>query len=184
MSRNEVDIAGKDRLDAGDDRLAGNRRRFAPARTHAGAKTMSGRLIGIARVAALRAPPEEIAFARVSVEAGIDGDARGKKRDRQVTILFRESWDDACRELGVALPWTTRRANLLVEGLPPPQQTRGKLRIGDVTLEVRLETDPCMLMERMHNGLKAALTPAWRGGVCCNVVTGGDIRLGNPVTLS
>jgi MOSC domain-containing protein YiiM len=145
---------------------------------------MTGKLIGIAKVAELRAPLQEMNTASVSVEAGIDGDARGRKIDRQVTVLFRESWDDACRDLGVRLPWTTRRANLLVEGIAPPQQTGGNLKIGDVILKVMLETDPCMMMERAHEGLKAALTPDWRGGVCCKVVSGGDIKLGDTVQLS
>ena len=128
---------------------------------------MSGKLIGIARAAELRAPLEEMQSSRISVEAGIDGDARGRKRDRQVTVLFRESWESACRELGAALPWTTRRANLLVTGVPAPQKTGGRIRIGDVVLQIMLETDPCELMERAKPGLKAALTPEWRGGVCC-----------------
>ena len=144
---------------------------------------MTGKLIGIARVTELRAPLEELPAASVSVEAGIAGDARGAKRDRQVTVIFRESWDDACRELGVTLPWVTRRANLLVEGLPPLQSSGGRLKIGETVLEVTMETDPCFLMEKMHKGLKAALTPAWRGGVCCKVVAGGAIKLGDPVAL-
>lgn len=145
---------------------------------------MTGRLIGIARAAELRAPLEELDEAAVTVASGIDGDARGRKTDRQITILFRESWDDACRELGVTLPWVTRRANLLVEGIAPPQAPGGRIAIGDVVLQIALETDPCFLMEKMHKGLKAALTPAWRGGVCCTVVSGGAIALGDAVTLS
>jgi MOSC domain-containing protein YiiM len=145
---------------------------------------MTGKLIGIARCAELRAPLREVQASTISVEAGVDGDARGRKPDRQVTVLFRESWDDACRELGVALPWTTRRANLLIEGVSPPQRAGGKIRIGDVTLAITLETDPCYLMEKAHAGLKAALTPAWRGGVCCNVISGGSVRVGDAVSIT
>lgn len=145
---------------------------------------MSGKLIGIAKAAQLRMPLEEMQSATVSVEGGIDGDIRGRKRDRQITVLFRESWDDACRELGVSLPWTTRRANLLVEGIAAPQIAGGQIRIGDVVLEIRMETDPCDLMERAHSGLKSALTPDWRGGVCCNVVTGGQLRIGDSVSFT
>ena len=145
---------------------------------------MTGKLIGIVRAEQLRAPLVEMQSATVSVDAGISGDARGRKTDRQVTVLFRESWDDACRELGVSLPWTTRRANLLIEGVPVPHSAGGKIHIGDVVLDVRLETCPCQLMERAHTGLRAALTPNWRGGVCCNVVTGGEIHLGDPVLLT
>jgi MOSC domain-containing protein YiiM len=143
---------------------------------------MTGRLIGIARARALRAPLEEMTAAKVSVEAGIEGDARGTKPKRQITVLFREGWGDACRELGMALPWTARRANLLVEGFERPRSIGGRLRIGEIELEVMLETDPCMLMERTQAGLKAALTPDWRGGVCCNVLAGGTIRVGDAVS--
>jgi len=144
---------------------------------------MSGKLIGIARVHELRAPLEELQSASVSVERGIAGDARGMKPKRQVTVLFREGWDDACQELGVTLPWVTRRANLYVEGIERPRQTGGRLMIGGIELEVMLQTDPCMLMEQFHAGLKAALTPDWRGGVCCNVIRGGEIRVGDAVSL-
>ena len=145
---------------------------------------MSGKLVGIARAAELRAPLQEIQSSTISVEAGIDGDARGRKLNRQVTVLFRESWDDACRELGVTLPWTTRRANLLVAGVAAPQSTGGKIQIGDVTLEIKQETDPCYLMDKAHEGLKSALTPKWRGGVCCKVLSGGSIRVGDAVSIT
>ena len=145
---------------------------------------MTGKLIGIARAAELRSPLEELPAASLSVESGIEGDVRGRKPGRQVTVLFRESWDDACRELGVMLPWVTRRANLLVEGLPPLQAAGARLKIGETVLEATMETDPCFLMEKAHKGLKNALTPAWRGGVCCKVVSGGVLKLGDLVTLS
>ena len=145
---------------------------------------MTGRLIGIARAAELKSPLEQVDDAAISVEAGIAGDARGRKHNRQVTVLFREGWDDACRDLGVRLPWVTRRANLLVEGVAPPQAAGGQIAIGDVRLEITMQTDPCFLMERAHAGLKAALTPAWRGGVCCRVLAGGVVRIGDSVALS
>jgi MOSC domain-containing protein YiiM len=96
--------------------------------------------------------------------------------------VFREGWDAACRELGVELPWTTRRANLFVEGVPVPAEGK-RLVIGSLVLEVTQETEPCQLMEAAHRGLRAALTPEWRGGVCCRVVQGGTIRVGDRVDV-
>lgn len=145
---------------------------------------MTGKLVAIARAAELRAPLQELQSSNITIEAGIDGDARGRKADRQVTVLFRESWDDACRDLGVTLPWTTRRANLLVAGVAAPQAAGGKMRIGNVMLQIMLETDPCFLMEQAHEGLKAALTPNWRGGVCCKVLSGGSIAVGDVVSIT
>jgi MOSC domain-containing protein YiiM len=144
---------------------------------------MQGLLVGIARVRELRAPLEESEDANVTVARGIEGDARGMKPGRQVTVLFREGWEDACDEVGAALPWVTRRANLYVEGVERPREVGGRIRIGDVVLAVAEETRPCELMERAHTGLRRALTPDWRGGVCCNVVAGGAIRIGDAVEI-
>jgi MOSC domain-containing protein YiiM len=142
-----------------------------------------GTLIGIARVTKLGGPPEEVSSTGVSVRAGIAGDARGTKRNRQVTVLFREGWQEACRGLGTDLPWTLRRANLYVQGVECPRTAGARLRIGQIVLEVTQETDPCDLMERAHPGLRGALTPEWRGGVCCAVVMGGPITVGDSVEV-
>lgn len=145
-----------------------------------------GKLIGLARTARRLAAMEEIPHATITVEAGITGDARGHKPGRQITLLFREDWEAACRDvpgLGAVLPWVTRRANLLVEGLVNPRRAGGYMIIGEVVLEVAGETEPCALMEKAQAGLKAALTPDWRGGVCCKVVKGGEIAQGNFVIL-
>ncbi len=144
---------------------------------------MSGLLIGIARAATLRAPLEELPAATIGVEDGVEGDSRGRKKDRQVTVLFREGWEDACHEVGAVLPWVTRRANLYVEGLVFPRASDWQLAIGDVVLEVTMETAPCQLMERAQRGLRRAMTPDWRGGVCCRVIAGGRIAVGDAVEL-
>ncbi len=119
----------------------------------------------------------------IGVSDGIAGDARGVRAGRQVTVVFREGWEAACRDLGVELPWTTRRANLLVEGVPVVPRKGRRLVIGAAVLEVTQETQPCQIMEAAHRGLRAALTPDWRGGVCCRVVQGGAIRIGDRVDV-
>ena len=140
-----------------------------------------GNLVGIARARELGAPLEELVQASISVEAGLAGDVRGRKHNRQVTVVFREGWEDACRDLGAHVPWTARRANLLIANLDPPRAPGGLLRIGDVELEITMETKPCHLMDRARDGLRQALQPDWRGGVCCVVRRGGDIALGDTV---
>ena len=141
-----------------------------------------GHLLAIAHAPVKRGPLTCLSEAEVGVAAGVIGDARGKRPGRQVTVVFREGWDAACRELGVELPWITRRANLLVEGVPVPREGK-RLVIGALVLEVTQETQPCQVMEAAHRGLRAALTPEWRGGVCCRVVQGGTIRVGDRVDV-
>ena len=144
---------------------------------------MMGHLVGIARVRELRAPLEELEAASISVASGVDGDVRGRKPGRQVSILFREGWEKACRAAGTDLPWTARRANLCVEGFDFPRTVGWQVTIGEAVLEVTMETEPCHLMDRAHFGLRKAMIPDWRGGVCCNVIAGGRISLGDAVRL-
>ena len=140
-------------------------------------------LIAIALKTAPRTPMKVIETARITTTAGVDGDARGEPGGRQVTVLCRDAWRDACDELNVELPWTFRRANLLVEGIPLFESTGKQLRIGDALFEITGETEPCGLMDAQHTGLLKALEPHWRGGVCCRVLAAGDISVGDTVIV-
>ena len=147
-----------------------------------------GRLIGIARHGRPKGPMEVVDAALITREGGIAGDFRGamkgKPYKRQVTLIEREDWDAAMAETGHTLPWQERRSNLLVEGIDLPQTRGVRLTIGDdVVLEITRETDPCERMEALAEGLRAALTPDWRGGACAMVVTGGTIRVGDRIRI-
>jgi len=119
----------------------------------------------------------------ITPEAGLAGDKRSRPGRRQVTLMSRADWLQACAELGVELEWTTRRANLLVDELPLYLSTGAFIHIGDVLLEITGETDPCARMEASHSGLFQALLPQWRGGVTCKVIRGGNFRCGDSVVL-
>jgi MOSC domain-containing protein YiiM len=143
----------------------------------------TGKLSGICVRPAEGAPVKEVTAATIQVKGGLEEDYRRSGGARAVTVLAREDWEAACREAGADLPWTTRRANLLVEGVPLRESKGQHLRIGPVLLEITGETQPCNIMEAAHSGLREALEPAWRGGVTCRVLEPGRIRPGDPVTL-
>jgi len=151
-------------------------------------EAIAGRLIGIARRSGRYTPMEQVDAIDVLRGAGLEGDHKGPKfPNRGVTILSREAWEEALAELKdladpVPLPWTARRANLLVEGLRLPQARGAVLEVGPLRLEVTAQTFPCGRMEAVHKGLMKALAADWRGGICCRVIAGGRIRLGELVT--
>ncbi len=150
--------------------------------------TSAGRLVGMARRDAPRAPMETLDSGRISVELGLEGDHRGVRKagkdpKRQVTLLTREAWDAACADLGRAVPWTFRRSNLLVESLELPRAPGTIIAIGDVRLEMTVEIDPCQRMDEQAPGLQAALTPDWRGGVGCRVLSGGEVAVGDTIWI-
>ena len=93
---------------------------------------------------------QETAEGSITAAAGLDGDFKGAKYPRrQITVLSREAWEGALLDLGAAtLPWTVRRANLLVGGVRLPRAAGGLIRIGETTLlEVTAQTYPCRRME-------------------------------------
>jgi len=140
-----------------------------------------GRLLAIGTRRATKVPMDLHEACAVTPEQGVGADFRGRPSARQVTVLAKEAWAAACAELGTELPWTTRRANLLVEGIELAHSTGRRLRIGGALLEVTGETDPCRVMDLQHAGLRAVLAPDWRGGASCRVVGGGPVAVGDPV---
>jgi MOSC domain-containing protein YiiM len=143
-----------------------------------------GSLIGIAGRGVSRAPMEKRDHASISTEFGLIGDCKGSKfPERQITILAIEDWNAALDVLGgIDLDWTVRRANLLVSGIKLPRGKGSQIAIRDVIVEVRDQTSPCQQMEKAQAGLRRALSDDWRGGVTCRVISGGTIRIGDPVT--
>jgi MOSC domain-containing protein YiiM len=141
----------------------------------------AGRLVGIARRARRLAPMQETGEGVISVAAGLAGDSKGARfPQRQVTLLAREAWAAAVAEAGnPALPWTARRANLLLEGVELPRGRGSIVQIGPVRLEVTGQTYPCSRMEEARPGLLRVLARDWRGGLTCRVLEGGAIRLGD-----
>jgi len=144
---------------------------------------MTGRVLAIARCDVKRGPMELLPEAAVDLKTGIEGDPRGHKKGRQVTLLSREAWEAACADLGKDLDWTTRRANVLVEGVDLAFSKHKQVRVGDVLFEVAMQTQPCFLMDEFEDGLRTALKPDWRGGACCTVVEPGTIRVGDAVEV-
>jgi len=142
-----------------------------------------GELVAIAVRERTKAPMRTPMAATVTLAAGVEGDFRGKPGPRQVTMIAEEAWRDACAELGEALEWTLRRANLLVRGVDLRDSVGRRIAIGPVVLEVSEECEPCQVMDQQHEGLRAALGPEWRGGVACRVVVPGRVAAGDRVVL-
>ena len=132
----------------------------------------------------------ELPRAAVTGRGGVADDFRGRPGRRQVTVLSLEDWQAACAQAGrPELPWTTRRANILVTGIDLAAANQAAaasaagcvLRVGAVELEVTGETAPCDRMEEACPGLRAALAVGGRGGVTCRVLRGGELAAGDPV---
>lgn len=146
--------------------------------------TITATLSGIAVRKKTKQPMVLLDQSTATCAAGIGNDLRGKPGRRQVTVMSAECWQQACNEAGKQLHWQQRRANLLISGLKFSAQTIGSIiRIGEAELLITRATDPCRRMDQTLPGLSQALAKNWRGGVCCQVIKDGAIRVGDNVTL-
>jgi MOSC domain-containing protein YiiM len=124
---------------------------------------------------------DEVTEATALAGQGLAGNA-DRSRRRQITIIEREVWDAIAKQLGEAIPPSSRRANLMVSGMGL-ENTRGRvLRIGAVRLAIGGETTPCERMDEAFPGLREALRPDWGGGVFAQVLDDGIIAVGDAVS--
>ena len=142
------------------------------------------KLIGIAYKTEKRGAMITTEAASVTQKTGVEKDIFGRPGKRQVTVMSIQQWQLACNEVDKNLPWFTRRANLLVDGISFSAQDQGKqIVIGELILEITGETDPCKKMEMAYPGLEKALLPDWRGGVTCRVLNDASIAINDLVYL-
>lgn len=142
---------------------------------------MSGRIEALWSKRAHRGPMDSVPEATLVPGEGMRGSV-GRSRRRQVTLLSREAWESAIAAIGRDPGPVCRRANILLCGIELAH-TRGRvLRIGACRIEIGGEVTPCERMDEAAPGLRAALQPDWRGGVFAQVLDGGIVRVGDPVT--
>lgn len=144
---------------------------------------IQGKLLSIAFKRSPFSVMEEVTTSFISKESGLINDCRGNILNRQITIITEESWKEVCKELNNNLPWTLRRANLLISGINLIESTGKLLHINNVILQITGETKPCKRMEKQHKGLQSALDIDWRGGVTCMVIEGGVISNGDEIKI-
>ena len=143
-----------------------------------------GNVLGISARIESRAPMVVFASAKVSFKHGVGDASRGLKRNgRQITIMSKEAWEDTLSDLGQDLHWTTRRANILIEGIGLENTTGKVLKVGSFLVEITGELNPCYRMDEQADGLTKALTPNWRGGVTCKLLREGIVNENDSVTF-
>jgi MOSC domain-containing protein YiiM len=140
----------------------------------------TGRLEAIWLKRAHRGVMDPVDQALLVPEHGLEGSV-DRSRRRQVTVLDAAAWRAALGDIGAQVDPSARRANLLVSGLVLAESRGRILQIGNTRLRVGGELTPCERMDEAQAGLQQALRSEWRGGVFTQVLTGGTIRVGDPV---
>ena len=145
-----------------------------------------GRLEWIGLRPAKKKELQPVTMATISKSFGLEGDHfKSSRKKRSITIIQREHLDFVAQMMGVdkeEIPFLTRR-NMVVSGINLLAFKDKQFQVGaDVILEY---TDPCHPCSRMEENLGAGGLNAMRGhgGICCKVIQGGEVNVGDEVRL-
>jgi MOSC domain-containing protein YiiM len=106
-----------------------------------------------------------------------DGDA---PPGRGVTLIAAEAMDAVALEGNVSIEPAATRRNVLTRGIDVNELVGKRFRIGDVECEGVELCEPCTHLESMTEpGVIKAL--AHRGGLNADILTDGEINVGDPV---
>ncbi|WP_020529132.1 MOSC domain-containing protein [Flexithrix dorotheae] len=132
-----------------------------------------------------RQPVKELEKVMVSEESGLDGDRfkGGKRKNRQVTLIQEEHLEVVAKILNIdqVHPALLRR-NIVVKGINLLSLMHKNVQIGNVILKVTGNCHPC---SRMEENLGEGGYNAMRGhgGITAEVIQGGEILVGEKVSL-
>jgi MOSC domain-containing protein YiiM len=126
---------------------------------------------------------ESVSAVNVSQDIGLEGDRyAGKSKKRQVTLIQKEHLDGVSSLLGKKVEPDSCRRNIMISGINLLAFKDRQFKIGEVVLEMTGPCHPCSKMERNlgpggYNAMRG------HGGITASVVSGGVIKLGQPVVL-
>jgi MOSC domain-containing protein YiiM len=152
---------------------------------------MSGRLhaiyIGTVRGQPLVARGEILAVA----DRGLEGDryftgegtfSKAPDPGAQVTLIESEAFEALQRDYGIALEPQEARRNLVTRDVALNHLVGREFAVGEVRLEGVELCDPCGHLQRLA-GKPIKKPLAHRGGLRARILTGGVLRVGDPITV-
>ncbi|WP_396623808.1 MOSC domain-containing protein [Luteitalea sp.] len=140
----------------------------------------SGRVEALWTKRAHRGPMDDARELTLVEGKGVLGSA-DRSRTRQVTIISDERWARVEATLGWLPDPSVRRANVLVRGVTLALRRGDVLCLGEARVRIKGETRPCERMDEAAAGLRLALGADLGGGLYGEVLTGGVVRVGDPV---
>ncbi|MFN8025118.1 MAG: MOSC domain-containing protein [Acidimicrobiia bacterium] len=150
----------------------------------------SGALVGIYVTPSAGMPMEARKSVRAEAARGLVGDryaegtgmySHDTRLPRDVTLIEREAVD-AVRAGGIEIAEAETRRNLVTTGVPLNHLVGHTFRVGAVVFRGIKLAEPCAYLEQLLHrpGVREAFVH--RGGLRCEVVEGGELRIGDAIT--
>lgn len=128
---------------------------------------------------------QSVTDASITVESGLKGDHnKNKGGKRMVTLIQKEHIDLVANVMGKSVSPSDLRRNIVVSGINLLALHDQEIRLGDGV--ILKGTGYCVPCSRMEENLGTGGYNAMRGhgGLTTTVISGGDIKLNDPVALN
>ncbi len=152
---------------------------------------MSGEVLHIHVAPTAEADPTSVNSVRAEAGRGLEG-ARYHARigtysekggpGREVTLIASEAIEALEAEFGVKLAPGQSRRNITTLGIDLNEFVDKELRVGEAVLRSVRLCEPCEHLEGLVGQANTMRGLVHRGGLRCDIVSGGTIRVGDEVT--
>ena len=152
---------------------------------------MSGRVQHIHLVPTAEAAPTPVNSVRAEAGLGLEGDryhaqmgsfSGDGRSGREVTLIASEAIEALEAEFGVKLAPGQSRRNITTFGIDLNGFVDKELRVGDVVMRGTRLCEPCQGLEDYIGQPNVIKGLVHRGGLRCEIVSGGMIRVGDQIT--
>jgi MOSC domain-containing protein YiiM len=151
---------------------------------------MSGEVVAIHIAPKAECAPMAVAEVRAEPGRGLEGDryyegigtwSETAGSGREATLIESEQIEALEREFNVRLSPGESRRNITTRGVSLNDLVDKEFRVGEVTLRGTRLAEPCAHLQGLV-GQEAVLKGlVHRGGLRCVIVSGGMIRVGDPI---
>ena len=151
---------------------------------------MTGRILAIHIAPQGEAPMASVPQVQALAGVGLEGDryallagswSANPETGRHVTLIEVEALRGLASELKLEIDPALTRRNLLTEGVALNHLVGREFRVGKARLRGMRLCEPCKSLARTsgHSAILPGLVP--RGGLRCDILEGGEIRVGDGV---
>ena len=125
---------------------------------------------------------EKVATVAAVAGKGLEGDRYfGHDHDSQVTLIESESIDAMAEDAGLTLEYGDARRNIVTRGIELNDLVDKEFTVGSVTLLGARLSEPCQHLADLTDQ-KVVKGLVHKGGLKAQILTDGDIRIGDVVT--
>ena len=152
---------------------------------------MSGRVQHIHLAPTAEAEPTSVKSVRAEAGLGLEGDRYHAQKGsfsgdgrsgREVTLIASEAIEALEVEFGVELAPGQSRRNITTFGIDLNEFVDKELRVGEVVMRGTRLCEPCQGLEDYIGQPNVVKGLVHRGGLRCEIVSGGMIRVGDQIT--